>query len=616
MVKLVNRAKMTTATTGTGTITLGSASDGYQSFAAAGVSNGDEVRYAIEDGNGFELGVGQYTASGSTLSRTVSESSNSGNALNLSGNAVVFVTAIADDVGVRTYATISAMTSATAAKSGALAFVTANSGLYQNNGNGWYKVATVNTSPTISAVQDASSNTTPFSLATNGTATVITITAADVDEGTDLTYSHSVTSGSLNGTTVTQGTGASENVFTVTPHASNATTFSLTFNVTDSINTAQSVAAFTLSFGWAGTQQAELTDTSGGAYDRFGKSVGIDDATAIVGNDESEAFVFTKSGSTWSQQQKITNSASGFGYAADVSGDYAVVGAYGASTAYVYYRSGTTWSLQATLTGTSGTHFGWSAAIDGDTVVVGAPEEDTTASNSGAIYVYTRSGTTWSLQGSMIKASDASGSSHLGYSVDIDGDNIIAGAYKDNASFGAAYVFTRSGTTWSQQQKLTSTNPSSGANKSSEQFGYSVGISGNTCAVGAWFERTTYGDSGAVWIFDRSGTTWGTPTQIKASDAAASDRFGSSVAIDGNRMVAGALFEDTTAGGAGQAYLFSRSGSTWSEDDKVQGANVMSYAMLGSSAAISDKTAIIAAVEQTSGSGGSQAGAGAAYIFI
>ena len=97
MVKLVNRAKMTTSTSGTGVITLGSASDGYQTFANAGVSNGDTVRYTIEDGNAFEIGSGVYTASGTTLSRTVSESSNSDNALNLSGSAVVFVTAAAQD---------------------------------------------------------------------------------------------------------------------------------------------------------------------------------------------------------------------------------------------------------------------------------------------------------------------------------------------------------------------------------------------------------------------------------------------------------------------------------------------------------------------------------------
>jgi hypothetical protein len=97
MTKLVNRAKMTTATTGTGTITLGSAVDGYQTFAAAGVANADVVRYVIEDGNAWEIGLGTYTASGTTLSRSLDESS-TGNLLNLTGNAVVFVTAAGEDI--------------------------------------------------------------------------------------------------------------------------------------------------------------------------------------------------------------------------------------------------------------------------------------------------------------------------------------------------------------------------------------------------------------------------------------------------------------------------------------------------------------------------------------
>lgn len=97
MVKLVNRAKMTTATTGTGTITLGTAVENYQSFSAAGVNDSDEIRYVIEDGVNWEIGSGIYTATGTTLTRTVSESSNAGSAIALSGNAEVFVSAVAED---------------------------------------------------------------------------------------------------------------------------------------------------------------------------------------------------------------------------------------------------------------------------------------------------------------------------------------------------------------------------------------------------------------------------------------------------------------------------------------------------------------------------------------
>jgi len=99
MAKLFNRAKMGTSTTGTGTVTLGSASSGFQSFADAGVSNSDVIQYVIEDGSNFEIGTGTYTSSGTTLTRAaVTESSNSDSAINLSGNAVVFISAVADDL--------------------------------------------------------------------------------------------------------------------------------------------------------------------------------------------------------------------------------------------------------------------------------------------------------------------------------------------------------------------------------------------------------------------------------------------------------------------------------------------------------------------------------------
>src|SRR5210317_1072183 len=130
---------------------------------------------------------------------------------------------------------------------GDMAYVTATNRFYINNGSGWYSVSLVNTNPNITSVADASSNTAPFTLATDGTATVITVTAAD-PEDIPLTYGYSVTGGSLNGSTVTQGTGSNSNVFTVTPHASQDATFTLTFTASDGINQATSANAFSLSF--------------------------------------------------------------------------------------------------------------------------------------------------------------------------------------------------------------------------------------------------------------------------------------------------------------------------------------------------------------------------------
>lgn len=110
MPKLVNRAYVNTSTTGTGTLTLGAPLAGQRSFAAAGVSDGDVVRYVIEDGNNWEIGTGTYTSSGTTLSRTVLESSNAGAAINLSGSAVVYVTAVEADLREERVGTISGAT--------------------------------------------------------------------------------------------------------------------------------------------------------------------------------------------------------------------------------------------------------------------------------------------------------------------------------------------------------------------------------------------------------------------------------------------------------------------------------------------------------------------------
>lgn len=188
MATLANRAKMTTATTGTGTITLGSAADGYQTFAAAGISNGDTVRYTIEDGDNWEIGTGTYTASGTTLTRSVTESSNSGSAINLSGEASVFLTLAAQDLSPTVTLTgavtgsgtltdlgdVSISTTATSDPTITLTGAVTGSGTMTNLGN--VSIATTATAdPTLTLSGDASGSATFTNL---GNAT-LTVTVAD-----------------------------------------------------------------------------------------------------------------------------------------------------------------------------------------------------------------------------------------------------------------------------------------------------------------------------------------------------------------------------------------------------------------------------------------------------
>jgi len=198
-------------------------------------------------------------------------------------------------------------------------------------------------------------------------------------------------------------------------------------------------------------------------------------------------------------EQKVTASdgAAGdlFGISMALSGDTALVGAWahdvGANanqgSAYVFVRSGSTWSLQQKLTasdGATGDEFGFSVALSGDTALIGAPTVDIGANlNQGSVYVFVRSGSTWSQQ-SKLTASDGAAGDWFGYQVALSSDTALVGATNDtigaNAYQGSAYVFTRSGTTWSQQAKLTA---SDGA--ADDQFGNSVALSGDTALVGA-----------------------------------------------------------------------------------------------------------------------------------
>src|SRR6266498_4582739 len=211
-----------------------------------------------------------------------------------------------------------------------------------------------------------------------------------------------------------------------------------------------------------------------------------------------------------------------------------------------------TLSQEAKLTAgdaASGDQFGAAVGISGETAVVGAPVDDTAAGpNAGSAYVFVRSGTGWSQQ-AKLTASDAAAGDIFGFSVAVTGDTVVVGASGDNMLAGSAYVFVRSGTGWSQQAKLTASDAASG-----DRFGAAVGISGDTAVVGAQFGDTI---AGSAYVFVRSGTSWSQQAKLTASDAAAFDFFGAAVAISGDTVVVGALADDTDAGSnAGSAYVF------------------------------------------------------------
>jgi len=325
-----------------------------------------------------------------------------------------------------------------------------------------------------------------------------------------------------------------------------------------------------------------------------------------------------------------------FGYSVSFSSDGSrvVVGAYlsdpgavsSAGSAYIYSRSGTVWTEEAKIIASdkaSSDYFGWSVSIssDGSRVVVGANLSDPGGtSNAGAAYVYSRSGTVWT-QEAKIFASDKAASDLFGDSVSIsnDGSRVVIGARLSDpggtGDAGAAYMYSRSGTTWTEEAKIIASDK-----LANDYFGVSVSFSGDgtRVVVGARFsDPGGTSDAGAAYVYSRSGTVWTQEAKIFASDKVASDNFGVSVSIsnDGSRVVVGANLSDPGGtSGAGAAYVFSRSGTVWTEEAKIFASDKVAFDQFGYSVSMSNDGSRVVVGANLSDPGGTY-NAGAAYVY-
>jgi len=364
-------------------------------------------------------------------------------------------------------------------------------------------------------------------------------------------------------------------------------------------------------FGYSVALSGDGNTLAVGAYLEDSNATGIDGAQADnTANDAGAVYVFTRDAAgSWSQQAYIkasnTDAKDFFGYsvalsangntlavgavledsdATAINGDQAG-GADNAGAVYVFTRTAGSWNQQAYVkpfNTDAYDNFGHSVALsaDGNTLAVGAPQESSNATGigngqndnsvgwSGAVYVFTRSGTTWNQQ-AYVKASNTGFNDYFGdaLALSADGNTLAVGALLEDGDFdmvadsGAVYVFIRSGTSWEQQAYIKASN--AGAE---DYFGSAVALSadGDTLAVGADRESgisDSLPDAGAVYVFTRTGTSWNQQDYLKASNTTNYMYFGSSVSLsaDGNRLAIGAI------GDYGAAYVFTRDSVNWTE---------------------------------------------------
>jgi hypothetical protein len=356
------------------------------------------------------------------------------------------------------------------------------------------------------------------------------------------------------------------------------------------------------------TKETKLTASDGLSLDALGFSTGISGDTVIVGSfpplhggtNPGSAYVFVREGIAWIQQQKLRpagiQASDNLGISVAIDGDTAIIGAPGSSpdpgAAYVFVRSGNAWSLQQKLTSPTpvGANdfggFGMSVALAGDTALIG----DIGEGSVGAAYVFVRSGQTWGVQ-QRLAVSGLTVGDQFGRQAAISGGTAVVGI----AGPEEAYVFVRTGGVWTEQQKLTT-----GAPGGSTIAGNSLSVDGDTIVVGALNTRDS---AGSAFVFVRSGETWSLQQELTAGDSAPSALFGESAAVKGDKVVVGA---PNAMSGEGAAYVFQRRGRVWSQQQEIGANDFFAATGFGSAVAVGNDAAVV---------GSPHFSAGAAYVY-
>lgn len=370
----------------------------------------------------------------------------------------------------------------------------------------------------------------------------------------------------------------------------------------------------------------------GESYDSFGNSVAMDNGYAIVGTyrgiyASGAAYIFKQEDESWVQQAKLipddSNDDAVFGYSVSISGDYAVVGAFGddelgtdAGAVYIYKRDNDVWVKQAKLTAPDGNDddfFGESVSISDDLLIIGASGDDENGSDiiydemiyeitAGAAYIYKLNGSNWILQQKLF-GSGGIDTKEFGCSVDIRGDRAVVGADYDDA----AYIFEYNGSNWMEKATFSSSDGKG-------TFGSVVSIDGDYSIIGARYYNSYVG---AACIFSSIDSIWSLTNTLEPADIETGDYFASSVSINGNHVIIGSPGDDDAASGAGAAYLYEGEYdeygniASWTAKTKVIATDPEAYDSFGASVYLNDGYAIIGSMEDDDNGSDS----GAAYIY-